>query len=131
MHTAYNPELPAHTTRRTTPAHDPHQSTLRRMCHLYSAGLPPQCLVEFQLRDRLCIDTRIMQQPIMPGFDSQVCRLIEVQKSGSRRLPSTDSMQLVLRANSPNRQASSRRAPPRLGRSTPRPSCARFDSQRR
>jgi len=40
MHTAYNPELADHTTRRTTPAPDPHQSALRRMCHLYSAGFP-------------------------------------------------------------------------------------------
>ena len=39
------------------------------MCQLYSAGLPPQCLVELQFRDRLCIDTRIVQQPIIPGFD--------------------------------------------------------------
>ncbi len=43
----------------------------------YSAGLPPQCLVELQFRDRLCIDTRIVQQPIMPGFRSQVCRLVK------------------------------------------------------
>ena len=37
------------------------------MCHLYSAELTPQCLVELQFRDRLCIDTRIVQQPIMPS----------------------------------------------------------------
>ena len=49
------------------------------MCHLYSAGLPPQCLVELQFRDRLCIDTRIVQQPIMPGFHSQVCRLVKLK----------------------------------------------------
>jgi len=39
MHTASNPELTAHTTRRTTPVPNPHQSAFRRMCHLYSAGL--------------------------------------------------------------------------------------------
>ena len=72
MHNTYNPELANHTTHRTTPAPDPHQSTLRRMCHLCSAGLPPQCLVEIQFRDRLSIDTRIVQQPIMPGFRFQV-----------------------------------------------------------
>jgi hypothetical protein len=72
MHNAYNPDLAAHTARRTTPVPDPHQSTLRRMCHLCSAGLPPQCLVEIQFRDRLSIDTRIVQQPIMPGFRFQV-----------------------------------------------------------
>ena len=38
------------------------------MCHSYSAGLPPQCLVVLQFRDRVCIDTRIVQQPIMPSF---------------------------------------------------------------
>ena len=37
------------------------------MCHLYSAELTPQCLVELQFRNRLCIDTRIVQQPIMPS----------------------------------------------------------------
>ena len=79
MHTACNTDLVAHTTHRTKPAPGPHQSTLRRMCHLYSAGLPPQCLVELQFRDRLCIDTRIVQQPIMPGFRSQVCRLVKLK----------------------------------------------------
>ena len=79
MHTAYNPELADHTTHRTTPVPDPHQSTLRRMCHLYSAGLPPQCLVELQFRDRLCIDTRIVPQPIMPCFRSQACRLVKLK----------------------------------------------------
>ncbi len=51
MHTGYNPELADHTTRRTTPAPGLHQSTLRRMCHFYNAGLPPQSLVELQVRD--------------------------------------------------------------------------------
>ncbi len=31
MHIACNPELAAHTSHRTKPAHDPHQPTLRRM----------------------------------------------------------------------------------------------------
>ncbi len=79
MHIAYNPDLAAHTTHRTTPAPDPHQSTLRRMCHLYSAGLSPQCLVKLQFRGRLCIDTGIVQQPIMPGSSSQVCRLVKLK----------------------------------------------------
>ncbi len=77
MHNACNTDLADHTTHRTKPAPDPHQSTLRRMCHLYIAGLQPQCLVELQFRFRLCIDTRIVQQPIMPGFRSQVCRLVK------------------------------------------------------
>ena len=79
MHTAYNPELTAHTTHRTKPAPDPHQPILRRLCYLYSAGLPPQSLVELHFRDRLCIDTRIVQQPLMPGFHSQVCRLVKLK----------------------------------------------------
>ena len=79
IHTAYNPDLADHTTRRTTPTPDPHQSARRRMCHLYSAGLPPQWLVELQFRDRLCIDTRIVPQPIMPGFRSQACRLVKLK----------------------------------------------------
>ncbi len=70
MHSACNKDLADYTTRRTTPAPDPHQTTLRRMCHLFSAGLPPQCLVKLQFRDRLCIDTHIVQQSLMPGFDS-------------------------------------------------------------
>ena len=79
MDTAHNPDLAAHTTRRTKPAPDPHHSTLRRMRHFYSAGLPPQCLVELQFRDRLCIDTRIVQQPIMPGFRCQIFRLVKLK----------------------------------------------------
>jgi len=79
MHNAYNPDLAAHTARRTTPVPDPHQSTLRRMCHFYIAGLPPQFLVELQFWDRLCIETRIVQQPIMPGLRSQVCRLVKLK----------------------------------------------------
>ena len=79
LHNAYNPDLADYTTHRTKPAPDPHQSALRHLCHFYSAGLPPQCLVELQFRDRLCIDTRIVQQPIMPGFRSQVCRLVKLK----------------------------------------------------
>ena len=79
MHTAYNPDLAHHTTHRTTPAPGPHQSMLRRMCHLYSAGLPPQCLVVLQFRDRLCIDSRIVQQSLMQGFRYQVRRLVKIK----------------------------------------------------
>ena len=72
MHTACNPDLADHATRRTTPVPDPLQPTRRRMCHRYSAGLPPQLLVKLQFRDRLSIDTCIVQQPIMPAFRFQV-----------------------------------------------------------
>ena len=49
------------------------------MCHLYSAGLPPQCLVEIQYRDQLCLDTRIVPKLNMPGVRSQVCRLVKLK----------------------------------------------------
>jgi len=62
MHTTYNPELADHTTRRTKPAPDPHQSTLRRICHFYNAGLPPQCLFELKFRDRLSAQVRFVHQ---------------------------------------------------------------------
>jgi len=78
MHTTYNPELAAHTTRRTKPAPDPHQSTLRRMCHFYNAGLPPQSLVELQVRDRLCSRTRGLRPQIMTRFRRKVCRLVKL-----------------------------------------------------
>ena len=48
------------------------------MCHFYIAGLPPQFLVELQFWDRLCIETRIVQQPIMPSFRCQDCRLVKL-----------------------------------------------------
>jgi len=74
--------MPAIRIWQTTPLTAPRQ----RLIHtnprsaaydIYSAGLPPQCLVKLQFRYRLCIDTRIVQQPIMPGFRSQVCRLVK------------------------------------------------------
>ena len=73
MHAACNTDLADH----TKAAPGPRQSTLRRMCHLYSAVLPPQCLVKLQFWDRLCIHTRIVQQPLMPGFRCQVCRPVK------------------------------------------------------
>ena len=76
MHCAYNSDLASRTTRRTTPVPNPHQSALRRMRQFCSAGLQPQCLVELQFRFRLSIDTRTMQQSLMPGFRCQVWRLV-------------------------------------------------------
>ena len=64
--TAPRPRL--HPARPHSPAYD-----------IYSAGLPPQCLVKLQFRYRLCIDTRIVQQPIMPSFRCQVCRLVKLK----------------------------------------------------
>ena len=49
------------------------------MCHFCSAGLPPHCLVKLKFRYQLCIDTRIVQQPIMPSFRSQVSRLVKLK----------------------------------------------------
>ena len=86
MHTVYNPDFEDHTTRRTTPAPGSHQSTPRHMCRLYIAGFPPHCLVELQFRDRISIDTRIVQQPIMPGFwSSQLLPNLHIQQRGARR----------------------------------------------
>ena len=79
MHTAYYMELAVHTIHRTTPAPNPLQSTIRHISHFYSVRLPPQCPVELQFWDRLCIDTRIVQQLIMPGFRSKVCRLVKLK----------------------------------------------------
>ena len=62
MHNAYITALAHHTIHRTTPASGLHQSTLRRMCHLYSAGLPPQSLVELQFRDRHGAQVRFVHQ---------------------------------------------------------------------
>ena len=98
MRNAYSPELAAHTTRRTTLARDPHQSALRRICHLYSARLPPQCLVKLKFWDRLCIDTRIVQQPIMHSFRYQVCRLVKLKLMDSleHRFPSSKPLRPLL-----------------------------------
>ncbi len=74
MHTACNPELAAHTTHRTTPAPDPHQSTLRPLCHLYNAELPPQCLVKLQFRDRLSAQVRMRDQVRITPTDSAQAR---------------------------------------------------------
>ena len=79
MHTAYNTALADRTTHRTTPVPNPHQSKLRRLCHLYSAGLPPQYLVELQFRDWLSAQVRRMLQRTMGCFDLQVCLLDRFQ----------------------------------------------------
>ena len=55
------------------------QPARRRMCHRYSAGLQPQFLVELQFWDRLCIETRMVQQPNMPGFRCQVFRPVKLK----------------------------------------------------
>ena len=76
MHTAYNPDLADHTTHRTKPAPDPRSAT----CAISTAqDYHPNFLVETQFRVRLCIHTGIVQQPIMPGFRSQVCRLVKLK----------------------------------------------------
>ena len=48
------------------------------MRHFDSAELPPQCLAELQFLDWLNIDTRIVHQPIVPGFDLQVCEAFAI-----------------------------------------------------
>ena len=87
IHYDYNPELAAHTTHtthRTTPAPDPHQSTLRRMCHFYNAGLPPQCLVELQIRDRLSAQSRKLDQAHITPTDSGECTPLRVPGPAKR-----------------------------------------------
>ncbi len=84
MHTAYNPDLAHHTTRRTKPAPDPHQSTLRRMCHLYSAGLPPQCLVELHFWDRHSAQARRLDQAHITPTDSRECTPLRVPGPAKR-----------------------------------------------
>ena len=42
MHTVCNTDLADHTTHRTTPVPDPHQPTLRRMCHLQRRFKTPE-----------------------------------------------------------------------------------------
>ena len=84
MHTTYNPELADHTTRRTTPAPGLHQSTLRRMCHLYSAGLPTGSLVKLQLRDRLRAQVRRLDQAHTTPIGSGECTPLRVPKPAKR-----------------------------------------------
>jgi len=74
MHNACNPDLAAHTTRRTKPASDPHPHTLRRMCHLYIAGLPPHCLVKLQFRELLYAQVRMLDQVRITPTDSAQAR---------------------------------------------------------
>ena len=76
MHTACNTDSAAHTTHHTTPAPDPHQPTLRRMCFFYSAGFPPQCLVELLRRDRRSAapSRYVANKPKCP--DPAPCRLL-------------------------------------------------------
>ena len=88
IHYDYNPELAAHTTHtthRTTPAPDPHQSTLRRMCHFYSAGLPTQSLVELQFRDWLCAQAGRLDQARITPADSEGCTPLRVPGTVKRR----------------------------------------------
>ena len=49
------------------------------MCHLYSAELPPQCLVELQFRDRRSTQFHSVHQRIMSFFPLQVCRLVKLE----------------------------------------------------
>jgi len=74
MHSACNKDLADYTTHRTAQAPAPHQSALRRMCHLYSAGLPPQCLVELQFRELLYAQVRMLDQVRITPTDSAQAR---------------------------------------------------------
>ena len=67
MHSNCNTDLEDHT--------NPRSAT----CAVYSAGLPLQFLIELQFRELLSIDTRMVQQPIMPGFRCQISRLVKLK----------------------------------------------------
>ena len=62
LHNFNKTALAVNNTHRTKPASDPHLHTLRHINHFCSAELPTQRLVELQLRDRLCIRTRVGHQ---------------------------------------------------------------------
>ncbi len=49
LYTAYNPDLPHHTTQRTKPAPDPHLSTPGCMCDVCSARLPAKSPAKLRL----------------------------------------------------------------------------------
>ena len=74
LHPAYKTEQAYHTNRRTTPAPAPHHSTLRPLCHLYNAGLPPNCLVKLQFRFRLCAQVRLLDQVHITPTDTAQAR---------------------------------------------------------
>ena len=78
LHNFYRPALAALNIQCALPAAAPRLPMLRRVCHYCSAELPTQCLIKLQLRDRLCIRTRISHQPIVSGFRCQVCRLVKL-----------------------------------------------------
>ena len=59
---------------RSPPAPNPHHSTLRRMCHPYSAELPPQCLVKLQFRGRHSAQVRMLDQVRITPTDSAQAR---------------------------------------------------------
>ena len=61
---------------RTLPAPALRPPTLRRMCHLRSAGLRPQGLLRLQFQDRLCIRTLRVRPLIMTRFSRKVCHLV-------------------------------------------------------
>ena len=67
------PALAALNIQCALPAAGPRLLTLRLVCHSYSAGLPTQCLIKLQLRDRLCMRTHISHQPIVSSFRFEVC----------------------------------------------------------
>jgi len=89
----YRVELAGHNAHRTKPAAEQHVLTLRRTYHYYSAGLLTQCLIELQLRDRLCMRTRISHQPIMTGWP---CSLSETMlATGARKCRRTHQFHMA------------------------------------
>lgn len=81
MLSLYKTALAVHNILCDPPAAGPHLPRLRRVCHFYRAGLPIQCLMELHCQDRICIRRR--HPLIMPGFRSQVCRLVKNTSTGN------------------------------------------------
>ena len=63
-HNASRAALAFDNPHRTLQAPAPRPPTARHICHSRSADLQPRGLIRLQFRDRLCIRTRAMQQPM-------------------------------------------------------------------
>ena len=66
LHSFHRIELAVHNAYRSLQAPAPRPPTLRRWCHLRSASLSARRLIKIQIRDRLCIRTRVVRQ-LMPA----------------------------------------------------------------
>ncbi len=79
LHNVFNVTSAVICIQRAPPVAGPRLPKLRRVCHFCGAELPAQRLIKLQIRNRLCIRTRISHQSIMAGFRFEVCRLVKLQ----------------------------------------------------